>query len=413
MASVEIQKAVGCFAVGLILFFTGAVNARCGEGAKFKDDLSFLKNHLKDLVVLSDKSGSVQVAVAPSLQGRVLTSTSDGEDGLSFGWVNRDLISSGKTQKHINAYGGEDRFWIGPEGGQFSVFFAPGVPFDLEHWFTPASLDTESFPVVKKGADYVRFKRGIEMENYSKTKFDVEVTREIHLLDKKKQAAVLGLRPASSVKTVAFESVNTIKNTGKRAWRKTGGLPSIWILGMMNATSSNTVVVPYKTGEESKLGPIVHDAYFGKVPANRLAVKDGKIYFKGDGAYRSKIGVPPARCKPFLGSYDSAKGVLTVVQFTLPKNAKDYVNSQWVLQKDPYGGDVSNSYNDGPPKPGAKQLGKFYELESSSPALALSPGQSATHRHRTFHFQGPKEELDRISKALLGAGLDEIKGAFK
>jgi len=43
----------------------------------------------------------------------------------------------------------------------------------------------------------------------------------------------------------------------------------------------------------------------------------------------------------------------------------------------------------------------------------LKPGQSATHHHRTFHFQGSKEELDKISKALLGAGLDEIKGAFK
>jgi hypothetical protein len=25
---------------------------------------------------------------------------------------------------HINVFGGEDRFWLGPEGGQFSIFFA-------------------------------------------------------------------------------------------------------------------------------------------------------------------------------------------------------------------------------------------------------------------------------------------------
>jgi hypothetical protein len=341
-----------------------------------------------------------------------MTSTSDGENGASYGWVNRELISSGKQVQHINAYGGEDRFWIGPEGGQFSVFFAPGVKFDLDHWFTPASLDTEAFPVVEKGNGFIRFQRKIELVNYSKTQLDMEVTREIRVLGKKEQTDLLGLETADSVKTVAFESVNTIKNTGRKAWDKKTGLPSIWILGMMNATSSNTVVIPYKPGLEAKLGPAVHDAYFGKVPANRLVVKKEQIFFKGDGNYRSKIGVPPQRCKSFLGSYDSEKGVLTIVQFTLPKGKMDYVNSQWVLQDKPYAGDVSNSYNDGPPSPGAKQLGKFYELESSSPALALAPGKSATHHHRTFHFQGPKAELDRISRALLGAGLDEIKGVF-
>ena len=42
-----------------------------------------------------------------------------------------DIIASGKTQPHINVYGGEDRFWLGPEGGQFSIFFAKDAKFDL------------------------------------------------------------------------------------------------------------------------------------------------------------------------------------------------------------------------------------------------------------------------------------------
>jgi hypothetical protein len=29
----------------------------------------------------------------------------------------------------MNAVGGEDRIWLGPEGGQLSIFFAPGVPY--------------------------------------------------------------------------------------------------------------------------------------------------------------------------------------------------------------------------------------------------------------------------------------------
>ena len=82
------------------------------------------------------------------MQGRVLTSSVAGANGFGYGWVNRELIASGKIAQHINAVGGEDRIWLGPEGGQFSIFFAPGVPFDLEHWFTPAPLDTDPYEIV-------------------------------------------------------------------------------------------------------------------------------------------------------------------------------------------------------------------------------------------------------------------------
>ena len=60
----------------------------------------------------------------------------------------------------------------------------------------------------------------------------------------------------------------------------------------------------------------------------------------------------------------------------------------------------------------AAPLGPFYELESSSPALPLKQGISFVHVHSTFHFQGPLEELDKISVHVLGVGLSKIAGAF-
>jgi len=83
----------------------------------FGQDLSFLKKHT-DVFIIEDKSGNSKVAVLPALQGRAMTSTAEGLEGLSFGWINRELVASGETVEHINVYGGEDRFWIGPEGGQ-------------------------------------------------------------------------------------------------------------------------------------------------------------------------------------------------------------------------------------------------------------------------------------------------------
>jgi len=378
----------------------------------FGDDMDFLRGYV-DVVVLSDTSGQAQAAVVPAWQGRVMTSTAGGSGGTSFGWVNRERITSGKVQLHINVFGGEDRFWLGPEGGQFSIFFAKGVSFDLEHWFTPPPLDTEPFEVVTRSADRVLCRRAIHLKNYSGTSLSLEVNREVRLVSAADSLAKIGVRVPADVNSVSFESVNSVKNTGVQPWKKDTGLLSIWILGMFNAASETTVVAQFEKGPEAELGPIVNDTYFGKVPADRLVVKDGVLFFRADANYRSKIGLSPRRVKPLLASYDAVNRTLTLVQFTLPKGAADYVNSTWTLQDDPFSGDVVNSYNDGPPQLGAKQMGRFYELESSSPALALGPGESATHVHRTIHLQGGEKPLDAISRAAIGVGLEEIKNVFK
>jgi hypothetical protein len=396
-------------AMALLATMIASASAQGTAGAPvFGDVLAFLKKY-NDIVVLSDKTGAMQVAVVPAYQCRVMTSTADGPKGISFGWVNRELIASGKTQLHINVFGGEDRFWIGPEGGQFSIFFAKGVAFDLAHWFTPPSIDTEPFELVSKSEDRVHCRREIHLTNYSGATFELEVNREIQLLTRAAVQQHLGVELKPAIKVVGFESINTMKNTGDQAWLKDAGLLSIWILGMFNASPATTVVVPFKPGADSELGPTVNDAYFGKVPPDRLVVKDGVLFFAADAKYRSKIGISPRRCKPVLGSYDAVHHVLTLAQFTLPENATDYVNSMWELQGDPFSGDVVNSYNDGPPAPGAAQLGQFYELETSSPALSLQPKASATHRHRTIHLQGSESDLDVIAHASLGVSIEEIK----
>ena len=377
----------------------------------FGKDVEFLTKHT-EVILLSNASGQGQVAILPKLQGRIMTSTAGGSAGLSYGWINRQLVAAGKPVQHINPYGGEDRFWIGPEGGQFSVFFKRGAPFDLEHWQTPAPVDTEAFEVVSRSLNRALLKKEMQLENYSGTRFALRVDREIRVLERVQAAAVLGLVCPASVKMVAFESNNRLTNTGATPWVKESGLLSIWILGMFNPSPATTIVVPYVAGPVLKLGPIVNDAYFGKVPANRLQVKGRALFFKGDGSERGKIGLSPRRAKPVLGSYDAANQVLTIVQYTKPEGAADYVNSMWELQKNPYAGDTVNSYNDGPATPGGAGLGPFYELETSSPAAALQPGAMLAHTHRTFHFEGSESDLDKIAKAVLGVSLEEIKTAL-
>ncbi len=401
----------------LALWLVVALAAGCGKAAKeeskgllFKDDVAFLKQQT-EVVVLSDTSGQAQVAVNPDLQGRIMTSTAGGPDGLSFGWINREFIASNQNNIHMNTFGGEDRFWLGPEGGQFSIFFKKGAPFNLDNWFTPPPINEGAYDVVSQEADRIHFKKTMHLINSSETEFDLELNRIVRLLDVK-DVEGLGIELPEGVKMVAFQSDNKIMNTGAKEWTKDTGLLSIWILGMFNPSPSTTIVIPFKSGPVEELGPVVNDAYFGKVPADRLVVKDGVLFFSGDGQFRSKIGISPKRAKPFLGSYDAANRVLTIAHLTIPEGAKDYVNSMWQIQDDPFSGDVVNSYNDGPPAPGAKPLGPFYELESSSPAAALKPGESLEHVHTTIHIQGDEKALDLVSRQILGVGLEEIKGVF-
>jgi hypothetical protein len=380
--------------------------------SQFESDLAFLRQNT-EIVVLSDASGAAQVAVAPEYQGRVMTSTTGGADAPSFGWIGRAAIASRQRQPHINVFGGEDRFWLGPEGGQFSLYFKQGDPFDLDHWQVPAAIDWGKWDVESRSANAVRFRKHISLSNYTGTPFEMEVDRSIRLLTADDFTAYLGEPLGSGVRMVAFESSNTVKNVGRDAWLPKSGLVSVWILGMFTPSPETTIAIPFVAGAESTHGPIVNDAYFGKVPGDRLRSRESVVFFRGDGQHRSKIGLSPLRARSVAGSYDGKGRVLTLVQFTRPPGADAYVNSMWEMQREPFKGDVINSYNDGPPAPGKPPLGPFYELETSSPALGLSPAQQHTHVHRTFHLVGPEADLDRIAGATLGVGLAELTGAFR
>ena len=367
----------------------------------FASDLAFLKQH-GDVIVL-DAPGGGRVAVSAQYQGRVMTSAV-GDGGDSLGFVYRAFIEGGKTGTPFDNYGGEDRFWLGPEGGQFGLYFPPGKPFGLDTWQTPASFQEGAWAVTKQSAAAVSFARSMKVVNYSGAAFQLDVTRDVRVLSPQDVEKHLGVELGPRVSVVAFESDNRIRNSGEGEWKEDKGLVSIWILGMFAPAPDAKVIIPF----DAAPGPVANDAYFGKVPADRLKIdeKRGVLVFSCDGAYRSKIGLGPVRARSVAGSYSPSARLLTVVQYDKPKGATKYVNSMWEVQKEPYGGDVLNSYNDGPPAPGKPSLGGFYELETSSPAAALAPGASLVHKHRTFHFVGEPADLEAIAQKALGVSLD-------
>ena len=329
----------------------------------FDADVAFLSQHRKTLV-LTSPDGRGRIAVVPEFQGRVMTSGVDG-GGRSYGFLKRELIASHELQKGINPYGGEDRFWIGPEGGQFSVFFPPGLTEQtLAHWQTPPLIDTEPFPLVEQSRSRARFARSARLVNASGTEFEFTLERTVEVLDCPRALSELG-QDSQGLSVVAFESRNTLTNTAATPWRRETGLLSIWILGMFPPSPRCAVLLPL--GVLRGHDRFVNSAYFGAVPRERLTCFDSSIgqtlWFRADGAERGKIGVLPDAARPIAGSWDAERGVLTVVSFTLPIGERSYVNSQWqARQAEPYRGDVVNTYNDGPSAPGAEPFGPFYEL---------------------------------------------------
>jgi hypothetical protein len=373
----------------------------------YSDDKSFLEKYC-DLIELN--SGNARILLSKNYQGRVFTSTATGDKGLSFGWINYNLFRSGKVSSQFNPLGGEERLWVGPEGGPFSIYFEKGKEQIFENWVVPKEIDVLAFDVVRKTPQSVSFQKEFTLKNYTGTNLNIGIERNVKLFNTQEVENALNCPIDKSLRCVAYESENILINKGDKDWNKQTGVLSLWILSQFNPSPVGVVFIPFEKGPDSELGKIVTDDYFGKVPANRLLIKNGIIFFKIDGKYRSKIGISPKRALPFCGSYDSQKQVLTLLWFSLPKTQSEYVNSKWGNQ-DPLNGDVVNSYNDGPVEDGSI-MGPFYEIESSSPAAHLSPGEKIIHTQRIFHISGDENKLSLITEKLFNLTITEIKEAF-
>ncbi|MCC5937099.1 MAG: hypothetical protein JJU34_07445 [Lunatimonas sp.] len=375
------------------------------EGS-FGYDVDFLAGVDESFIVLAD--GGSQILLSPRFQGKVFTSTAKGLSGTSYGWMNYDAIGSGIIAPHINAYGGEDRLWLGPEGGPFSIYFPPGSEMVFDNWQTPASIDSEAWELTESTERSAAMVKTLLLKNYSGTTFEAKLDRTVGLVDAESMEMDLSVSVPASVSWVGFESVNGLTNIGETSWGQENGTLCLWVLGMFNPSDKLMVLVPYVEGAVDELGEIATTDYFGEIPEERIQAVDGLLVFRGDGRYRSKLGLSPKRAKSLLGSFDVDSNVLTVVTYNKPSGELPYLNQVWGPQDFPYAGDAINSYNDGPLEDGT-QMGPFYELETVSPAAFLSPGERLEHIHRTYHFEGSEEQMSELLGEIFGITLEVLK----
>lgn len=385
-------------------FAAGAVAGAFGSSAfaqgrpesVFSADVKFLSEHA-DVVVL-ERPFCGKIAVSPKLSGRVMTSAfADNEPG--FGLVNREAISQPPVARGFNNYGGEDRLWLAPEGGPFGLFFDPGAKQELANWYVPPAMDGGARTVAAKGDASVTFRDRIALRSVKGVAFELGVERKVELLAKAEVEQLLAVPFPQGLRFVAFRSTNTVTNEGKEALPENGVIAP-WILGQFKPSAQTTVLVPFRGAPD-----LIKRDYFGLVPSDRLALvpdpaTDGGVArFKADSQLRSKIGVAAEGALGWIGAYDAARGVLTLVQHSLPPKGAVVPDCNW-LDPNPRAksGDVATSYNHG-------EEPRFFELESIGAALAAKSGSTVTHVQTTIHLTGDPGTLATLAAKLLRAKL--------
>ena len=406
----------------LVIILMGTIVLSCGNNSKkeksmedyekgtFGYDLNYLHQKENNLIVLSGDGGNSQIIVSAKYQAKVFTSSAEGLSGKSIGFVNYRALDSDVIDEHMNGYGGENRFWFGPEGGRFSVYFAPGAEQVYDNWHTPKSIDIEPWSVISANNTYASFRKEAELTNYLGTNMKVQIDRDVSLIERPKVESELGIKMSPNVNTVAYSTNNKIINLNDFAWTAETGTICIWILDMFIPAPKAVTVIPFNEGDEAELGKIVTSDYFGEIPADRLKIQGNTIYLKTDGKFRSKLGLNGKRTTSVAGNYDPDMKRLTITTFEVDKDAI-YLNQEWDPTKNPLVGDAMNAYNDGPLDDGSI-MGPFLELESVSPAAFLEPMKYMSHKHNVYHFIGEEADLEPIAKKLLGVSIADIKTVF-
>ncbi len=374
---------------------------------KFKEVVGLLKSAKREHYILKGQNPARQVLVCPELSGRVMGTTRSGPNGVFGGFIDAKAFKEGITDIWDN-WGGEERYWLGPEGGQYGLMFG-GRKSCFENYTVQDGINNQPFKTleVSRLANSISMRSQMVLKNGMGTVFHAEVTRRITVLD----ACPYSLGQGDQVDFVGFQSESRLTNVGDRPMTRETGVLAHWHLGQFPVDDHIIAVIPFRPILSPD--PPVREDYFkdfvigGVMPPNRYKILTASVLFKADGRVRTKIGQNRSRAMGLLGSYNLATDEIVMMDYDLYPNY-EYAASYWYDLPDPYNGDCISFSAEGPDREGGPK-GRCYELESLSPALFLQPGQSFDWRTRTLHMTGPRVVMAAILSRHLSTGISSLE----
>jgi hypothetical protein len=382
---------------------------------KFREAMELLRDTGNDPILLRGRQPGKEVLCAPSLVGRVLTSTYETASGESLGWIGVEAIQSGPADPVFNNFGGEDRLWFGPEGSQFGLHFSSREQ-TFSHYRVQYGMSAQPYNVtlVSPRNDFVVMKASIQLKNLAGTQFDIEVERTVRIVD----YCPYTVGVPGEAEFVGFQTENVVTNRSRLPISNETGLLCCWTPGQHPSKSHSMVVIPFRAGPSSELGEPIREDYFrdlcigGKLPTDRWWIGNDYALMKADNRCRVKVGVGPRRAENRLGSIDLDSFELTIHDFDLYPEIP-YVAPYWreLSPSELKEGEAASVYIDGPQEAGSDTQ-DFYELETLSPAMPLKPGEVFIHRNRVFHIRGNQSAMDLIAQRFLRTCTAEINNVF-
>lgn len=373
----------------------------------FSEVQSLVQSAGKEIYVLTGRNRQRKVLVCPQLAGRVLGTSFSGESGTFGGYINHRAFTEGMKDAWDN-WGGEERYWLCPEGGQYGLMFRDKRE-SFSHYHVQDGINNQPYEVTEASphGSFLRMRSRMRLQNKQGTNFDVEVARHISPLDNCPYANGCG----SSVDVVGFQSESTLSNIGQIPFSRDTGALAHWHIGQFPVGKHTIAAIPYRAS--SSEDPPIREDYFkdfclgGFMPRHHYSKLNNCVLLKADGRVRTKLGQNSSRAAGLLGSYNLETGEVVLMDYDFyPK--LEYVASYWYHQPRPYHGDVISLSVEGPNEPGGP-AGRCYELEAMSPALWLDPGESFTWRTRTMHLRGAKQTVAPIFERFLGPNLAQLE----
>jgi hypothetical protein len=306
-----------------------------------------------------------RVAVCPQWNGRVMTSTCDGLDGTSFGFINVRKINANIEDSPFSYYGGEDQFTFSPTTGGYAVTSTNNSEVSLRRTFQTADA------AGKLG--------------------QFELQRTVSLLDRDGIALVFGeavdtALNRTDVSAVGFYTANVVQS-------ETKALVSGRLRGMFNATPHTVAVIPYLPNDPYDEESSLATNFFGGAPNGRIRHLLQTLLIRADGAGRCQISTLRSWTASVWGMIEFQTGSLTLWSYELPMFSDE---------------DSVRFYNHGATHPGEQSFPRFYEADILASPQELYPDESLKYSQYTLHLSADNTTLAHLVKNLFGAGYEQI-----